>query len=226
MVQSEIFGRVFRIVFGSNAGTTFTIEQDGTQFLVTAKHIFEDAQFPAQAEIMLWKEGRYQSIHVEIRYPEDQEIDIAVMKTNPYLFVSKINDNKNTSEGLIWGQDVYFLGFPYDFDVHLKSLPDSKTPVPFIKKACLSGALNEHSILVLDGQNNKGFSGGPVCFKSIQSDEKSMRIAGVISGYYYEKKKVLDPTGNITEYYLEDNTGIVKAYDIREAITVAKTWLL
>lgn len=79
---------------------------------------------------------------------------------------------------------------------------------------------------MLDGQNNKGFSGGPVCFKSIQSDEKSMRIAGVISGYYYEKKKVLDPTGNITEYYLEDNTGIVKAYDIREAITVAKTWLL
>ena len=49
MVQSEIFGRVFRIVFGSNAGTTFTIEQDGTQFLVTAKHIFKDVQFPAQA---------------------------------------------------------------------------------------------------------------------------------------------------------------------------------
>lgn len=58
MVQSEIFGRVFRIVFGSNAGTTFTIEQDGTQFLVTAKHIFKDAQFPAQAEIRLWKEGQ------------------------------------------------------------------------------------------------------------------------------------------------------------------------
>lgn len=225
MVQSEIFGRVFRFAFGSNAGTTFTIEQEGIQFLVTAKHIFKDAQFPAQTNIMVLKEGRYKSIDVEIRYPEDQEIDIAVMKTNPYQLVSPIYDNKNTSEGIIWGQDVYFLGFPYDFDMHLKSLPDSKTPVPFIKKACLSGALNEHSILVLDGQNNKGFSGGPVCFKNIQTGEKSMQIAGVISGYYFEKKNVLDRSGNVTQFYLEDNTGIVKAYDIKEAVTVAKTWL-
>lgn len=99
MVQSEIFGRVFRFAFGSNAGTTFTIEQEGIQFLVTAKHIFKDAQFPAQTNIMVLKEGRYKSIDVEIRYPEDQEIDIAVMKTNPYQLVSPIYDNKNTSEG-------------------------------------------------------------------------------------------------------------------------------
>ena len=46
MVQSEIINRVFYIQVNGMSGTCFTIEQDGIQYLVTAKHIFENAGYP------------------------------------------------------------------------------------------------------------------------------------------------------------------------------------
>ena len=111
------------------------------------------------------------------------------------------------------------------YDRHLKSFPNSKTPVPFVKKACFSGALDDgHSCILLDGHNNKGFSGGPVCFKPVDSAKKTMSIAAVVSGYRFEKQKVFDKNDQETESYIKSNTGIIVAYDIQEAIEIAKHW--
>lgn len=225
MVQSEIFNRVFRLIYGNSGGTTFTIEHNNMQFLVTAKHIFEKAGYPDSGTISLLIEGQYAPLEVEIRYPVDPHIDIAVMKSKDNRFISRVYNNSNTSKGLIWGQDVFFLGFPYEYDRHLKSFPNSKTPVPFVKKACFSGALDDgHSCILLDGHNNKGFSGGPVCFKPVDSAKKTMSIAAVVSGYRFEKQKVFDKNDQETESYIKSNTGIIVAYDIQEAIEIAKHW--
>lgn len=232
MVQSEILNRVFRLVYGDpykqafRSGTAFTMECNGSQFLVTAKHIFEDLEFPKEGTIGLLTEGgKYTPYEVDIRYPADSEVDIAVMKPKHHQHIFEEYSNRNTSEGLIFGQDVFFLGFPYEYDKLLGSFPDRKRPVPFIKKACFSGGLKDgHACMVFDGHNNPGFSGGPVCYRSTDAPNGTMSIAAVISGYYPEKQDVLDENGRPTGSYVMSNTGIIFAYDIKEAVQVAEHW--
>ena len=144
------------------------------------------------------------------------------MKTSPYKIISQIFGNSCSTEGLIWGQDVYFLGFPYDFVNNLDNLPGLERPIPFVKKACLSG-FEAGKIMLLDGHNNPGFSGGPICFKKISPQTTTMSIAGVISGYRFSQEPVYDLKGNDTGFYVKSNTGIIYAYDISLAIEIIKT---
>ena len=51
-----------------------------------------------------------------------------------------------------------------------------------------------------------------------------MSIAAVVSGYRFEKQKVFDKNDQETESYIKSNTGIIVAYDIQEAIEIAKHW--
>lgn len=224
MVQSEVFSRVFRFTFGQSAGTTFTLENGDKQFLVTAKHIFRHEGFPNCADIKIFKDGKYSLYHVKIKYPEDSEVDIAVMQIDPMEFISPTFANPYSGAGLVYGQDVFFVGFPYNYDTLLQSLPNSSTPVPFVKKACLSGVLKSHSLLVLDGHNNRGFSGSPVCFKPTDPKVKTMSICAVVSGYRFEQEPVFDKDGKETGLFVRSNTGIINAYDIKEAVTVANNW--
>ena len=78
--------------------------------------------------------------------------------------------------------------------------------------------------MAFDGHNNPGFSGGPVCYKSMDTPDGAMSIAAVISGYRFEKQDVLDESGQPTGNYVKSNTGIIFAYDIREAVRVAEHW--
>ena len=219
-----MFNRVFRFTFGHSAGTTFTLENGDKQFLITAKHIFRHGGYPNHADIRIFKDGKYCLYHVNIKYPKDEAVDIAVMQTDPMVFISPTFSNPNSSAGMVYGQDVFFVGFPYNYDSLLQSLPDSATPIPFVKKACLSGSLKSHSLLVLDGHNNSGFSGGPVCFKPTAPNSKIMSICAVISGYRFNAEPVFDKDGNETGLFVKSNTGIINAYDIKEAVTVAQNW--
>ena len=78
--------------------------------------------------------------------------------------------------------------------------------------------------MVFDGLNNPGFSGGPVCYRSTDASDGTMSIAAVISGYCPEKQAVLDENDQPTGSYVKSNTGIITAYDIKEAVQVAEHW--
>lgn len=224
MVQYEILTRTFCISHESSKATAFTIEENDIQYLVTAKHFFKDIGYPATATINILINGQYHDFNVIIKYPQDDIIDIAVMKTTPYCEISKKMGNGLTSKGLIYGCDVYFLGYPFNYDELLTTFPSSSTPIPFIKKATFSGTLKQNqSILFLDGHNNPGFSGGPVCFKN--DNDSLFTIAGVISGYNYNRKPVFDSNSDKeTPFYIQENTGIIYAYDISYAVNLTKNW--
>lgn len=225
MVTSEIISRVLRISVGTKSGSTFTMEYDGSQFLVTAKHLFEPLGYPSKAAIKILQDSGYQNYDVEIRYPSSHTIDIAVMKLTPYQTLTAFCGNENTTADMSIGQDVYFLGFPYDFDSLLQRSPFGNSPVPFVKKACLSSIIKsgQDILLLLDGHNNPGFSGGPVCFSS--ANKKLMSVAGVISGYRHSKQAIVDEENNPQAYYWKENTGIIYAYSIRHAVDIAKNWV-
>ena len=225
MVQSEVLCRVVRIKYENYAGTAFTIENKGIQYLITAKHLFKNAGYPSSAVIEILIKREYLSIDVDIRYPENPKIDIAVMKFKHYQFVTPIYGNNNSTDGLIMGQDVYFIGFPYEYDDFLETFPESDFPIPFIKKACLSAFLkDETNTIILDGINNPGFSGAPVCFKKINSNDKSMSIIGVVSGYRNEIKPIINNNFNQIPFFVQENSGLIIVYDIKYAYQITENW--
>lgn len=225
MVTSEIIGRVLRITVGTKKGSAFTMECNGTQFLVTAKHLLEPLNFPNKTIIQILMDNGYNNYDVEIRYPNSPTIDIAVMKLDPYQTLTDFFGNENTTADMCIGQDVFFLGFPYNYDSLLQKSPFGNTPTPFVKKACMSSIIKsgEDILLLLDGHNNPGFSGGPVCFSS--STKKTMTVAGVISGYQYYHQPVVDKDDNPQSLYWKENTGIIYAYSIKHAVDIANNWV-
>ena len=131
MVSKEILDRVFRLVcrsvYGEDRGTAFTMECNHSQFLVTARHMFSRLGFPKEGTIeLLTEDGRYTPYEVDIRYPADPEVDIAVMKpkNHQHIYISQVYPNRNGCGELFFGQDVFFLGFPYEYDESLMSFPD------------------------------------------------------------------------------------------------------
>lgn len=222
MPQIEVLGRTLRILHGNSAGTAFTMEVNRVQYIVTAKHLFEASGYPSSAKIGIFQDKHYVSYDVDIRYPADAEIDIAVLKTTPYAQLTFFYPTTFSSANITMGQDVYFQGFPYNYDNLLCNMPGDKYPLPFIKKACLSSYIHSKGIFLLDGHNNPGFSGGPVCFK--KADDKTYRITGVIASYRYEELPVYDSNKKELDLFVRANTGIVNVYDIKFAVEIANNW--
>jgi hypothetical protein len=95
--------------------------------------------------------------------------------------------------------------------------------VPFIKKGVLSSIDRDQAgtrVLYLDGNNNPGFSGGPVVFP-LNEDRKKFRVAAVVSGYRFDPQPVFindQPTRLVSRH----NTGIIISYDISHAIDLIR----
>ena len=222
MPQLQIWGRTLRISFGTKAGTAFTMEKNNVQYIVTAKHLFKDSNYPSSARIGVYENKQYVFYDVDIKYPANPDVDIAVLKTTPYVQLTPIYPTTFSSADIAIGQDVYFLGFPYDYDNLLCNMPGDKYPIAFIKKACLSSYIQTQGIFLLDGLNNPGFSGGPVCFK--KGGSNTYNIAGVIASYRYEEQPVFDANGNKLDMCVKTNTGIVNVFDIKFAVEIATNW--
>ena len=107
--------------------------------------------------------------------------------------------------GLIYGQDVYFLGFPYGYTGSFV-FTDGGYPLPFVKKATVS--LLERKTMILDGHNNPGFSGGPVVYT--EPNKNDFKVAGVITAYRFVEEPVFHD-GQETDFIYKYNTGIIEA---------------
>lgn len=218
MVTSDILCRTLRIKYVNNLATAFTIENDGHQFIVTAKHLFDNIQCGDSVSIGILNSRHYISINVIVMFHQDINTDCAVLNPEPYIEVTGKFPNENTMDGITLGQDVFFLGYPYNYDDILTSFPQTQTPVPFVKKACFSGVSESMGVLFLDGINNPGFSGGPVCFKD--SKTNNYKIAGLINSYRNNKCPVFKNDGDKTDLYTLENTGIINACSIHRVFEI------
>lgn len=202
MVPAQCLQRTVQVRTPSGFGTAFTIDVDRRQWLVTARHVvegFDDAQL---------------SIHsgdpVDVTLssiPPANGADIAVFELSCDITPQDM-PLEPTSGGIVFTQDVYFLGYPYGL-----GMIGSTTQLPFVKKAIVSAydVVEGINIWYLDGINNPGFSGGPVVFNRHGSVE--WQVVAVVSGYRVEQVSVAGGAGLVPM-----NTGIVVAYDIKHAI--------
>ena len=243
-MTANVLLRVRMIKVGPVAGSAFTIEVDRRQYLITAKHVVASLKGPEDVIEICKNDTQCTPIKVKVLRC-DEPIDIAVLLPPAQLTVSF--PFEPTAQGMLFGQDVYFLGFPY----RLGTQSTVSYQIPIIKKAILSGRINEGGALkfLFDGQNNPGFSGGPVVFRNVNQPGYSFNVAAVIEGFKSEVSPVFKPEQieaaqatdqdkalgrlvprpdgtylrlNPTDDVVQSNTGIIEAYNIQYAVDLIR----
>ena len=206
MLTTNVLQRTFQIKFAENTGTCFTIDVDGRQYIVTARHVLDGIQ--QKDSIDIYHEGMWKTLNTEIAWLSQSEQDIVAL--SPGIQVSPTHPLEPTSSGMRLGQDVYFCGYPYGLKIEVSSDMNRGFPIPLVKKGALAGIFSGH--LLIDAINNPGFSGGPVVFAEPRSND--FKVAGVVSGYKVEYDAVLLNGEDVGLRY-GYNTGLVLAYDLR-----------
>jgi len=211
MITSNVITRVFHLKYGEGTGTCFAIDYDKKQYLVTAKHVISDLKDDDSVEI--YYNSNWVKVNVKI-IGHHPTADVSVFCIDSLLAKHKLEP---TSNGIIYGQDTYFLGFPYRLQDEEGGQLNRNFPMPLVKKATLSCFLSDDTgdFMLLDGINNPGFSGGPVVFT--EPYKKEFKVAGIISGYKFSE----EPTymqNQQTPVTVRTNTGIIIAYEIKHAI--------
>jgi S1-C subfamily serine protease len=110
-VTSNVFERVLNVRVNSGTdkegtATAFTIDVDGREYLITAKHVVQGLKDGDKVDIFM--NGDWSPLAVTI-FTCDDPIDIAVLIPPHQLTVNFPLSSEGTFQ---FGQDAYFLGFP------------------------------------------------------------------------------------------------------------------
>jgi hypothetical protein len=247
LLTANVLKRVKRIEVGASTATAFTMEVDGRQYLVTAKHVVATLDGP-EATIKLC-ENRNPCVVVPVTILRcNDPIDIAVLIPKEQL--TPAFPLKPETTGMIFGQDMFFVGYPLIGKTLGTDIGEQAVGV--IRKATLAAQENKDGArkFLLDGRNNAGFSGGPVVYKDLMTSENTYKIAAVVSGFLPEYVEVVEPiiidpaqitaedkalnrivTGTDgttrrligTGKFVQQNTDVVVAYAIEHAIDLIKS---
>jgi len=244
---NNILFRTVMIRSKFEAGTMFSIEVDDHEYWLTAKHILTGLKTLPAGEVseknvsldvlnpvgdaITWSTFQFAVID------PGKDIDIVVLVPTMKLLDVSVRSLKVYTDNIGLGQECSFLGFPYTSAWTATFSNSGQYKMPFIKHCYISGiittAANAH-ILVLDGINNPGFSGGPVLFHT----GPDQVVLGVISGYRNEPGEVHSieipelptavqaPDNKKPKYTKKDvvdlNTGIIIAFMADAAIDAIK----
>jgi S1-C subfamily serine protease len=214
MITANVFRRTFFIQHDGSQGTAFTIDVDKRQYLVTARHVC--ASIKDGDNIGIFRNGSWQEKKtkvVGVGLPDRIDTDVAVLALEEQL--SPSFPLPPTGQGLIWGQNVYFLGYPYG--LHTSVDVNDGYPLALVKGAVMSGSVGQPGnpeTFLLDGHNNKGFSGGPVVFQLNGGEFKVMAIVSAYKTEAVEIKFQGKPTGLASDA----NTGIIVCPSIKQVV--------
>jgi hypothetical protein len=212
MITANVWERVVNVRCGDISGTGFTVDQQGTQYLVTARHVVDSAN---PLDILV----RGTSVPVNLdRLPvPNTDADVAVFR--PDHPITPDLPLPADMEGLVFGQDAYFLGFPLGltFDIGATEY------FPLIKRGTVSGVnhrVGSRAILLLDGWNNPGFSGGPVVFRPAIGPgvNGGFHVAGVVTAYHAEAGPVMIGGQIVPGAEVLLNSGIIIVEEIARVV--------
>jgi hypothetical protein len=224
-VPGEILART--LLIKNNAvdkyGSAFLVEHKGMAYLVTARHMVEGLPV-TKATIDVWQEKTWKPLQtVKTLFPKSDDVDIAVFKLNEKIPKPYDIAGDDTGGGYAFGQQVWFLGYPYQISTQFGAGTQVNFNVPFIKRGTMSAMDSRNPdavVLYIDGFNNPGFSGGPVVYWDFSRHKYG--IAGVVKGYKEDTAKVVI-NGQHVDTQLLVNSGILVAYSIKHATEAIET---
>ena len=222
MITANVIQRTFHIRYGNLTGTAFAMDHEGRQYLVTARHILKGLS--AGESVAIRRGGEWQGVSVDIVGVSSEEVDTIVLSL-PLQIAPKYL-LKASSAGMIFGRQVYFLGFPFGWDSGAEDI-NRDFPVPFVKAGVLSAITGtQPSRIYVDGHNNKGFSGGPLVFVPDGKAQHEFCLAGMVSNYptpigepiVDDRGEPILGEGGKPAAYFRENPGFVVAINIKHAI--------
>ena len=235
MITTNVYQRTFRIKWGDSVGTAFTLDIESKQYLVTARHVVEG--IVSGDHINISHDKRWMDIAVKVVGMSDEETDVAVLSCPIQL--SPPHPLDADMAGLVYGQQVYFLGFPFGWDSGQEAL-NRGFPLPFVKSGILSAMPSKDPMekIYVAAHGNKGFSGGPVVF--VPSGQRpgpntKLRVAGIVvetplppnensyTPVVDRKGKPIVDHKNEPIGYIRENPGLVVAVGIRHATDLIAT---
>ena len=224
--------RVFMIEYKNERGTTFSIDVEGREYWVTARHILTGTKsrpygnYPDKTvEVKLLNPGGDGEQWLPQKFSVLQpaaDVDVAVLVPAANILTDVHPSPPPTSDGLLFGGNCEFLGFAYGGGWRAKFQGGSYW-FPYIKRCGVSGMDSQSQMWILDGINNAGFSGGPV----ILGTGNDLKIVAVISGYVQEPTDVIRGDGKAeadaaAKGKVNLNSGFILAYDISHAVDLIK----
>ena len=214
MVTANVIHRTLHIGRADSQGTAFTVDHGGKQYLVTARHVVEG--IASGERISVAHQEQQKLIEINVVGVGEGAVDVAVLACQQQL--SPMHPLEPTTVGLAYGQQAYFLGFPFGWDAGGEHI-NHGLPLPFVKAGVISAWTNGTvKRIYIDSHVNEGFSGGPVVF-SPPGDQKVLRVAGVVVGYPKRFQPVVDEHGN-TVALAQENPGLVLAIDISHVVAL------
>lgn len=233
---AEAMASTFNIQIDKTMGTCFMVTKNQEQYLITAAHLFPSNHKSGNLiPIQMLIQNSWQSFNARVYLHTEKKIDVALVKLSEKILqnlefpegLSQLDSSARVAQGngisldpilADFGKEVFFYGFP------LGNLGTEIFGIkfPLVKKAIVSGFVRNNgvNVLLLDGHNNLGFSGGPVVAYNISS--KKMCVIGVISGYVPEP---IDVKYKGEKLSVNDNSGIIVCYGrryIEELLTMTK----
>jgi hypothetical protein len=188
-VTTNVITHVLYIKAGTETGTAFTMEVDRREYLITAKHVV--AALKPKDDIEIYREAHWLPVPVKV-FRCDAPIDVAVLIA-PEQLTYALSLAPNSADVLL-GQDVYFAGYPFGLSARGEQIM-GKYPIAMVKKGIVSllGRENGADLILLDGYNNPGFSGGPIVYRLAGKPGMPFFLAGVISGFRPDYVHVTTP---------------------------------
>lgn len=215
MITSASIARVLKIKYNDSSASSFTVEKDGEQFLITAKHVFGKTISGDDVIIGITRDNQQFNLSCRVFFHDNSEIDIAVLKLLKNANITQRQVVQFNDSLIILGHDAYILGYPFGL-INSELEGNFNYPTPFVKRGCISANTKENGadVIYADTVNNIGFSGGPmVTFDPL--NYKKQYIIGVISGYKAHISAVYDKNNNRNGNYVRENSGLTKAYAIK-----------
>lgn len=180
-------------------GTIFSIDVDGREYWITAKHILTGAKHPPFGTVeaktvtlsilsQVQENAEWHPISFKVLDP-GKDVDIIVLAPETSLLGNNpIQTAKVSSAGVMLGGECEFVGFPFGNAWAAKYEKGEMLRMPFVKRCTISGHITSPAFVwVLDGINNFGFSGGPVVVET----GSQQHIIGVVSGFQSEPIEVV-----------------------------------
>lgn len=213
LVTPNVLRRTFHLKCGARRGTCFSLDVDHRQYLVTALHIVKGLQDGTVVEI--FHGGKWKPLDVILVGYAPPQVDVAVLALKFRITLAELI-LEPTVAGLAIGQGAYCLGFPHG---EWGTGPEAQQfPTPFVKKVTVARLPDASSVvryLYLDGQNNPGFSGGPVVFRG--ADKADLKVGAVVSAFQYDNEPVY-LGGEQLHLSPQHNSDVMVSYDIQHAL--------
>jgi S1-C subfamily serine protease len=219
-VPMNVVGRVLQIQFNNMTGTGFIVDYESGQYIVTANHLMITASDKAAVQIH-YSDSEWHSLDVTVLHGPNECIDVAVL----ILAANKLTTADPVSaldDQFLFGQEAYFLGYPYGL---YTSFRGQKVVVPVVKHGYISASVPCSAIplvgaaadrlILMDGMNNQGFSGGPVVAPDLNMPGHPFKFVGVIKAYR---------NADFSNTQIAGNSGISLVVPIERAIDLIRQY--